>query len=163
MENRSLLQSGTSAEPRKNLAKSADVLSRFFKKWTVIFPNHPTGAQAVAIYLDALSDLTADQIEAGCIEAGKTAEQFPKPGHIRNAVPATTHGSFLGLPQLTYPEVSQEERDAALEYSAALRKVLGKARPAPVVVPTKKKTFAPAQPPVGIEDQKEILRRKGYL
>jgi hypothetical protein len=91
---------------------------------------------AVAAYQEALSDLTSEQIEAGCAEAIKTAEQFPKPGHIRAAVPAV-HGGFLGLPQLTYPETSEEEREEALEYSAALRTALAKAPPN---VPAKKRT-----------------------
>src|SRR5215469_1851055 len=100
MQNPNHSKSGTSEEGRKNLARSADVLAKHFQKWSVIFPNHPTGGKAVALYLEDLDDLTPDQIEAGCREAAKMAEQFPKPGHIRNAVPQT-HNVFLGPPQLT--------------------------------------------------------------
>jgi hypothetical protein len=107
-----------------------------------------------------IEDLTPDQIEAGCTEATKVAEQFPKPGHIRAAVP-TVRSVFLGPPQLSYPEVSQEERDSALEYSAALRRVLAKA---PSKAPEeKKKWLNPPPSKFTVEQQREILRTKGYL
>lgn len=160
MQDQNRLQIETSGERRKNLAKSADVLSKFFRRWAVIFPNHPTGKQAVMLYLEALNDLTPDQIEAGCTEATKVAEQFPKPGHIRAAVP-TVDRVFLGPPRLTYPEVSQEERESALEYSAALRSVLAKA---PSKAPEeRKKRLNPPPSKFTVEQQREILRTKGYL
>jgi hypothetical protein len=160
MQDQNLLQIETYGERRKNLAKSADVLSKYFRKWAVIFPNHPTGAQAVALYLELLSDLTPDQIEAGCGEAGKTAEQFPKPGHIRAAVPAV-HSAFLGLPQLTYPRVSEEEREEALEYSATLRRLLANTPPK---APAEKRQRLNVVPPrFTVDEQKEVLRKKGYL
>ena len=160
MQDQNRLQTETSGERRKNLAKSADVLSKFFRKWAVIFPNHPTGGQALALYLEALKDLTPDQIEAGCREASKTAEQFPKPGHIRAAVPAV-RSAFLGLPQLTYPRISEEEREEALEYSAALREVLAKTPPKALA--EKRKPFNVVPPRFTGDEQKEALRKKGYL
>jgi len=160
MQDQNRLQIETSGERRKNLAKSADVLSKFFRKWAVIFPNHPTGAQAVALYLETLNDLTPDQIEAGCREAAKTAEQFPKPGHIRAAVPAV-HSVFLGLPQLTYARISEEEREEALEYSAALRKMLVKTPQNALAEKTKRLNVVP--PRLTVDEQKEVLRKKGYL
>lgn len=160
MASQNLLRIETCEEPRKSLARSADVLSKFFREWAVIFPNHPTGAQAVACYLEALRDLNPDQIEAGCKEAIKVAQQFPKPGHIRAAVPVTQN-IFLGPRQLTYPEVSKEDREAALEYSAALRRQLGIGREPTAA---KMKTIpVPSSSVSSIEEQKEILRRKGYL
>jgi hypothetical protein len=159
MENQNHSRSVTSEERRKNLARSADVLSRFFRKWAVIFPNHPTGGQAVAHYLEALSDLSPDQIESGCAEAIKTAEQFPKPGHIRAAVPVV-HGVFLGLPQLSYPEISKEEREEALKYSAALRAALAKS---PRSRPQKRRPLTLPASQFTIEQQREVLKRKGYL
>jgi hypothetical protein len=162
MQNQNRLPTETLGERRKNLAKSADVLSKFFRRWAVIFPNHPTGGEALAYYLEALSDLTADQIEAGCAEAIKTAEQFPKPGHIRAVVPAVQH-IFLGVPQLTYPAVSPEEREEALEYSEALRTTLVKSpRIGPVATKDKPKVAVPPSR-FTIEEQKEILRKKGHL
>jgi len=160
MEVQSHSQSGTSEERLKNLARSADVLAKYFQKWSVVFPNHPTGGRAVAIYVEALSDLTPDQIEAGCAEAIKTAEQFPKPGHIRAAVP-TVQTIFLGPSQLTYPETTQEERDAALEYSAPLRARLAASPRKELSIGRKQINLPPSK--FSVDEQKEILRRKGYL
>ncbi len=159
MQRQNPLQIETFGERRKNLARSADVLSKFFRKWAVIFPNHPTGAQAVAFYLEALSDLTPEQLETGCTEAIQTAEQFPKPGHIRAAVPVL-HSAFLGPPMLTYPEVSEEDRQAGLEYSAAVRAALAKS---PRQVQIKAKPFNLPPSRLTTEEQKDVLKRKGYL
>jgi hypothetical protein len=112
----------------------------------------------VAIYVEALSDLTPDQIEAGCAEATRIAEQFPKPGHIRAAVPPL-HYTFLGLPQLTYPVIPQEEREEALAFSAAVRERL-QIVPKQSVPPKKKFTSRPSLH--SVEEQKEMLRKKGY-
>jgi hypothetical protein len=106
--------------------------------------------------------LTADQIELGCAAAIKTAEQFPKPGHIRAAVPAVQH-IFLGLPQLSYPEVSSGERQEALEYSTALRAALSKSPANRPPSQAQKKTLSLPPPQFTIEEQKEVLKRKGYL
>ena len=116
----------TSAEHKKNLAMSADVLSRHFRKWAMIFPNHPATKETVAFYLEALSDLTPEQIDLGCAQAIKTAEQFPKPGHIRAAVPVV-HEMFLGPRRPKYldePPTSEAERMDALEFSSKLREKL---------------------------------------
>ena len=76
------------------------------------------------VYLEALSDLSPEQIEAGCENALKTAEQFPKPGHIRKSVPFDK-SIFLGPPMLTYsePPLSPQEREEAIaEQKAELRR-----------------------------------------
>lgn len=109
------------------------------------------------VYLEALADLSPAQIDRGCQEAIKSAEQFPKPGHIRAAIPID-RSTFLGPPMLTYPEISEEEREEALKFSEQLRENLG---PTP---PCEKKKQIPVQPSkLTLSEQKEILRRKGYL
>ena len=104
----------------------------------------------MAFYLEALSDLTAAQIDAGCREAIRTAEVFPKPGHIRKAVPYSHEDALSGPPQLTYPDVTAEDREEALKYSEALKSALSKTKP----VKGSKLT---------IDEQKAILRAKGFL
>lgn len=164
------LRNGTSESRRRNLAKCADVLGEYFQKWSKVFPNQPTGAAALAVYLEALSDLSPEQIEDGCAEATKTAEQFPKPGHIRHAVPFD-RSVFMGPPQIEYPPVTDEERAAGLEFSKALREVIHKKQKANPSVKTatvslrtlQRKWAKVPQSQLTVEQQKEILRKKGLL
>lgn len=165
MDNQNLLQRGTSEERMRSLARSADVLSKYFRSWARGFPNQPIGRDTVAFYLEALSDLSPEQIESGCREAIKTAEVFPKPGHIRSAIPFD-ETLFLGPRQLTYPEVTQQERDEALKFSEALASVIQKERakypPTKTAAAIAKKLNIPPTR-LTLEQQKEILRKKGYL
>ena len=61
------------------------MLERWFLKWSDAFPSHPVTKIQVGTYLEALDNLTPEQLEIGCREATRHAEQFPKPGHIRKA------------------------------------------------------------------------------
>jgi len=160
--NKSLSLRGISAERTKNSAKSADVLSKYFQKWQVIFPNHPTGALALACYLEALADLSPEQLDGACREATRTAEQFPKPGHIRNAVGLGRTGEYLGPPLLTYPEISKEERDEAIK---ECRKQMGAewAKTLESLKPNIRKTVTVRPSTLDLEGQKRVLREKGFL
>jgi hypothetical protein len=87
----------------------------------------------MATYAEALDDLSIEQIEKGCREATRNAEQFPKPGHIRKALEAveaaqtvSNRVQLLGPPAIKYPPITQEERDAAIEYGEELKKQLAK-------------------------------------
>jgi hypothetical protein len=110
--------------------------------------------------LEALADLSPEQIDAGCENAIKTAERFPAPGHIRKAVPFDDRTSYLGPPLLEYNEtLTPEERAEALKFSEALKKKLG--IPAKPVAEPKKLTIVPSL--LSLEEQKAELRRKGFL
>jgi hypothetical protein len=103
--------------------------------------------------------MTWEQIDQGCREATRTAEQFPKPGHIRAAFKATQEQCiFLGPRQLAYPEISQEEREEALKFSEELKKKLGPVEPKPG---SKILTVRPSI--LSLDEQKRILREKGLL
>jgi hypothetical protein len=116
----------------------------------------------LACYLEALSDLTPEQLEEACREATRTAEQFPKPGHIRNAVRSGRTGEFLGPPLLMYPEISQEERDEAIK---ECRKQMGNewAKTLDSLKPKPAKTFTVRPSTLNLEGQKRVLREKGFL
>jgi hypothetical protein len=80
-------------------------------------------------YAEALDDLSPEQIDSGCREAARTAEQFPKPGHIRKGYESNLQNSpFLGPPLIDYgkPTLTAEDYEACSTYSAQLREVLGK-------------------------------------
>lgn len=144
------------------MAKCADVLSKYFQRWSLLSPNQPTGRAPLMVYLEALSDLTPNQIEIGCREAEKLAERFPWPGHIRKALEASLHSEseeFLGLPLLAYTPVSQEDRDEALKFSAALKEALAKLPAAPAS--KQKITIRPSI--LSLDEQKKILRKEGFL
>jgi hypothetical protein len=87
----------------------------------------------IATYLEALDNLTHEELEHGCRECSRNMEYFPKPGHIRKAGEGSQdREEYLGLPQLKYPDVDPAERDAALQspeykaYKAKLDEVLGR-------------------------------------
>lgn len=111
---------------KQSLAKSAVVLTRWFRKWSDSFPSHDVTKLQMATYLEALDDLTPGQLEIGCREATRTAEQFPKPGHIRSALYAAgvdeqrhERPKYLDEKPLT-----AEEREEAAAYSKAYRELL---------------------------------------
>jgi hypothetical protein len=139
------------------------VLVRWFKTWMDMFPSHQITQNQMNGYLEALDDLTPEQIDVGCREASRTTEVFPKPAHIRAAM-HTYYGQetvYSGPPQLTYPEISQEEREAALEFSQKVREHFAKDRPKDGEPGKKKLTIVPSK--LSIEEQKAELKRRGYL
>jgi hypothetical protein len=147
---------------RKDSVKSVDVLSCFLARWSLVFPNHPTVTECLPVYLEALSDLTASQIERGCREAEKTMEQFPKPGHIRQGLARASRGDFerLGPRRIRWNEnesMTAEERKAAADQCAELSRGLPVR---PVTPPRKKLSARPVKP---IERQLAEMRAKGYL
>ncbi len=140
------------------------MLSRWFQKWADAFPTHEVTKLQIATYAEALDDLTPKGIELGCREATRTAEQFPKPGHIRAAYKAAhdNQDEFLG-PRLDWnPELEKEriEREKAFKKLLAEGKVERAVEP---VLPPKKKVIAPAKSVLTIAEQKAVLRKKGFL
>jgi hypothetical protein len=97
------------------------------------------------MYLEALGDLTSDQIEYGCMMAGRVAEQFPKPGHIRSKAESCESSEWVGNGprQLQYTEkMTAQEREEALGQCADLRKKLAPVAkiPRPISVQQVRKT-----------------------
>lgn len=121
---------GAGENRRKHLAKLALVLERWFQKWGDAFPSHEITKLQVATYTEALDDLTPEQLEIGCREATRKAEQFPKPGHIRSALYAAgvdeqrhERPKYLDEAPLT-----PEEREEAATFSKAYRELLEEKR-----------------------------------
>src|SRR5882724_11532160 len=109
-------------------AKFVQVLTSWFTKWVAAFPTHEVSKIQMAVYVEALDDLTPEQLDRACREATRTAEQFPKPGHIHYAAARTAMATYSGPPRPKYldePRLSDEERESALKFSAELRKKLG--------------------------------------
>lgn len=124
----SRLTNGGNESRKTYLAKLALVLTRWFQKWGDAFPSHEVTKLQMGTYLEALDDLTPDELDIGCREATRTAEQFPKPGHIRSALYTCFHGAQrLERPAyLDEPPTSAEDRAAGEEFSRALKKTLAK-------------------------------------
>lgn len=121
-----LSMNGGDDSRKQRLAKSAVVLTRWFRKWSDSFPSHDVTKLQMATYLEALDDLTPEQLEIGCREATRKAEQFPKPGHIRSALYAAgvdeqrhERPKYLDEAPLT-----PEEREEAATFSRAYRELL---------------------------------------
>jgi hypothetical protein len=131
---------------RKKLQICVEILTRWFAKWSAVFPNHPVSKLQTATYAEALGDLTAEQLEYGCKYASREMEQFPKPGHIRaHAEKFNPNREYLGPPLEWNPELEHErlERKAQWERQLADSKAM--------------KTIKP------LDDQKRELREKGWL
>jgi len=146
---------------RKRLAQCADVLTKYFAKWSLLPGSNQVSKLQIAVYAEALIDLSLEALEFGCAEATRTAERFPWPGHIRKAAQMyrSDRSEFLGPPRLEYEPITQEERDAALEFSQALKKLIQ--GPPIREVAAKKLTVRPSM--LSLEEQKEELKRRGYL
>lgn len=115
---------------KKHLAKLALVLERWFQKWGDAFPSHEITKLQVATYTEALDDLTPGQVEIGCREATRKAEQFPKPGHIRTALYAAgvDEQRHERPKYLDEAPLSAEEREEAAMFSKAYRELLAEKR-----------------------------------
>jgi hypothetical protein len=111
-------------------------------------------------YAEDLADLTPEQLDAACIEARRTSEFMPVSATIRNCLSRirNTEPLYLGPPLLEYPEITAEEREAALVFSEELKKKLGPPEPKP-----KGKTLTVRPSTLSIEQQKEELKKRGYL
>jgi hypothetical protein len=97
------------------------------KKWAATFPAHAVTDTQIGTYADVLGDLSPEELNAACREATKSAEQFPKPAHIRAAlkrleVIPRTRPAYLDEPILSASERWTEE---TREASDRLRAQLG--------------------------------------
>ena len=109
------------SNPRAN--HSTESSQKALKYWLGILGEtykHRWSPPALLAYRFSLEDLTADQIERGCKRVLQTwtLATMPPPGSIRECVFAAKvsedREEYLGVPQLTYPAITQEEREAAL-------------------------------------------------
>lgn len=114
-------------------------------------------------------DLTPEELHAAWIEARRTSEFMPVSATIRAAhekMRSTGENTYLGPPLLHYPEITPEERKEALQFSQKLKEqlFLDKKTEAPSTTPTpQKKIVMPRQSTLSIAEQKEILRKRGFL
>ena len=158
-------RNATSAAASQRLAKCGRILTEYFAKWQLAFPNYPAGAKMMAVYLEFLADLGPDCLAIGCREASLRMREFPKPGHIREAIPSRQE--YAGLPQLSYPEITQEERDRAIEITRPLIEELKRR----LSVPNKKPggrlyggaRLGARRPARSWEEQKAEARKRGFL
>jgi hypothetical protein len=103
---------------RMPLARFVNSLTQWIRKWADTFPSHAITEIQIGTYIEALSDLTEAQLEAACREVTKSAEQFPKPAHIRaalrrlEAVPRS-RPNYLDEPVLPASERWGEEEQSA--------------------------------------------------
>lgn len=106
--------SGAGESRKLRLAKLALALEPWFHKWRAAFPTHAQSKLQMATYIEALDDLTPDELDAGCREATRVAEQFPKPGHIRKGLAAAHNevGYIGGARVLNYedPGLTETQR-----------------------------------------------------
>lgn len=120
--------------------------------------------EQIGVYTEALIDLSPESIEYGCAAATKTAERFPWPGHIRKAAegyrPQDDRSGFLG-PALDWnPELEKQRIERKILFDRALANgEIHQEQPKIEKKPMQRirRGFKSA------EEQKEELRKKGYL
>ena len=120
----------------------------------------PITELSVLAYAEDLADLTPAQLDAACIEARRTSEFMPVSATIRNCFSKlrSSEPLYLGPPLIEYPEITAEDREAALVFSEELKKKLG----APSQKSERTKiTVRPST--LSFEEQKRILRERGLL
>src|SRR6266404_1972145 len=128
MDNKNPLQKREAENPPKLSKTFLDVLKRNL----AVFAEHyrqPISELSTIAYRDDLADLTPAELEAACIHARKTSEFMPTSAAVLKAheeLCGSGQEEYLGVPQIDYPPVTQEERDAALEYSEKLKETLVK-------------------------------------
>ncbi len=152
-------QNGEAKKPLQQSTRFWAVL----RKHLAIFTEHyrqPMSEISVLAYAEDLADLTPEQLNAACIEARRTSEFMPVSATIRNCLSKmrSTEPVYLGPPLLEYPEITAEEREAALAFSEELKKKLGSPEPKP-----NGKTLTVRPSMLSIEEQKDELRKRGYL
>lgn len=124
---------------------------------------------SVIAYAQDLAHLTPEELDAAIVEARRTSEYMPVSATIRAAhekMRSTGENTYLGPPLLHYPEITPEEREEALKFSQKLKEqlLLDKKTEAPPMTPTpQKKIVMPRQSTLSIAEQKEILRKRGFL
>lgn len=164
MQNR--LKNESEDDRKKRLAQLALSLSKWFTKWGNVFQTHEVTQLQILSYVEALDDLTPEEVEIGCREAGRTAEQFPKPGHIRKALLSSEKPEkppampLLGPPLDWNPALEREriERQKLFKYSLTMGGETSKEKESVLGQPKRI-----AYPPKSLEQQKEELRGKGWI
>jgi hypothetical protein len=155
---------------KKRLAQLVTVLERYFLKWNLLPGSNQVTIGQMAVYAEALIDLSPEAVEFGCAEATKVAERFPWPGHIRKGAEgyraAQDRSGYLG-PALDWnPELEKErlERKAAFERGLADEEFLDRKLERERVEQAEQKPANPMRRGFrSIEEQKAELRVKGYL
>lgn len=156
---KSLLQNGEARKTQPQSRAFLDVL----RKHLAVFGEHyrqPITELSVAAYAEDLADLTPQQLHAACIEARRTSEFMPVSATIRNCLSKIRDSNpvYSGPPLLTYPDVTAEERESALVFSEELKKKLG-----PQELKPRGRTLTVRPSMLSVEEQKEELRKRGYL
>jgi hypothetical protein len=153
------LNNRNDVEKRKRLASYVKLLTQYFERWKLVFPTHEVSKEQLAVYLEAVKDLSINELGVGCREVIKTALTFPKPAEIIIAAKANYGEALSGPPLLEYPPISEDEREEALKFSEKLKETLLLEKPK--LEPPAKKRIAHVTKP--IEQQKAELRKRGYL
>ena len=148
------------------MARCADVLAKYFEKWSLLPGSNQASKPQLAVYVEALIDLGTEALEYGCAEATRMAERFPWPGHIRKAAAGyrapEDRSEFLGARALDWsPELEKERIERKILFERALAS--GEIQQEPPKPEVPKKINYVRRGFKSIEEQKKELREKGYL
>ena len=115
----------------------------------------------IAVYAEALIDLSPEMLEYGCEQATRTAERFPWPGHIRKA--AEQYHSPVDRSEYLGPRLDWSDAER-LDYLQRWMRDMKKPPQLPGPASAKEnKRYVPPPQTLSLDQQKEILRKKGLL
>ena len=141
--------SNRSADAKRSYyAKCMKTLIAYFEKWRVVFPTHEVSKEQMAVYLEALSDLSLEELETGCREVLKRAMNFPKPAEIIQAAKAARDEQRHERPDYL-DEPANAEKPGWWDH---WQEMLAEPRVQAINKPRR-----------SLEEQKQILREKGFL
>ena len=113
---------------KRRLIAQAESLRLHFSRWKEIWPGQPISEPMLALYVEALNDLSPTEIDLGCTRALKVCTQFPKPAHIREGAAfecAARRPVGMGPRLLHYTDqMTPEERAECIADIGELRKKL---------------------------------------
>jgi hypothetical protein len=135
------------------------VLIEYFPNWSVLFPNFLVTKEMMILYAEALQDLSPGVLEKACEAVIKKAKFFPTIGEIRELAEGYSDMAHIGYNRYEVdPELEKERvaRKEAYDRAVAACSVPKDSKPA-------KQDPVPLRGFLSAEEQKEALRKKGWL
>jgi hypothetical protein len=156
-----------------NRAKPSTEFWAVLRKHLKIFKEHyrqEISEISTLAYAEDLCSLTAEQLEAACIEARRSSEFMPVSAAIlaahKRLLASAPHEQFLGPRLLAYSEIDPAERAkfvAELEANPAYQAAIAKLKIADPKPMREKPRIVPRPLMRSLEEQKRILRERGFL
>lgn len=162
-QNKNRSESGAVEKTQRPFKSFSVVLMEWLARFGEIY-RQPLSPLAVKTYEENLSDLSAEQLDAACRHALRISEFMPTVATIRKSFNEISYDEqrHERPAYLDEPPLSEEEREEALRFSKKLKDALTDSK-GTAMQQRKKRRIAPRQSTLSLEEQKKILREKGFI